>query len=185
MVDVRILDKGANIPLTAGNPLLHEIVVGFGWDVVPTNGPVPELVPSAIMCDAKGQAVSVDHFVFFNQLSSPDDSVQYIVGDDAEQIEIDVNLVPENVEKIVFIVYTDPDVRKPGSFGSVRNAYMRVADKENTDIARFNLSESDHNINAMMFGEIYRYKGSWKFRALGQGYTSGLVGVTKDFGLSL
>lgn len=179
------LGAGANVSLTANNPLLKEIIVGFGWNLVPSNGPVSELVPSAIMCDASGKAVSDEHFVFFNQLSTPDGAVEYIVGEDKEQIDVDLSLIPENLSKIVFVVYVDPDVRKPGNFGSVRGAYIRVADRSNSGIAKFEIKQADHEVTAMVFGEIYKHNGAWKFRAVGQGYSTGLTGVAKDYGVEI
>ena len=185
MYDVIKLASGGNVGLTTNNPLLKEIVVGFGWNVVASNSPLTELVPSAIMCDANNKAVSDEHFVFFNQLGTPDGAVTYVAGEDQEQIDVNLSLVPANVEKIVFVVYTDPDVRKPGNFGSVRNAYVHVADRENNDIARYDITQPNQDVTAMIFGEIYRYKGTWKFRAVGQGYSTGLAGVAKDFGVNL
>jgi len=179
------LESGANVSLTAGNPLLKEVVVGFGWDVINSNSGDVELVPSALLCDSDGKVISDEHMVFFNQLSTPDDSVRYVTKDDKEQIELDLSKIPSAVEKIVFIVFVDPDVRKPGNFGSVRNARIRVADREDSDIARYDITQADKNVTAMVFGEIYRYKDAWKFRAVGQGYSTGLVGVARDYKVNL
>jgi tellurium resistance protein TerD len=88
-------------------------------------------------------------------------------------------------EKVVFVVYVDPDVRKPGSFDSVRDAYIRVADKDNTELARFTLPPQNTTSTAMIFGEIYKHNNEWKFRAVGQGYSAGIVGVAKDFQVGL
>lgn len=179
------LEAGANISLTSSNPLLKNIIVGFGWSLVASNSPLTELVPSAIMCDSNNRAVSDEHFVFFNQLSSPEGALTYVSGEDQEQIEVDLSLIPEVVEKIVFVVYADPDVRKPGNFGSVRSPYIHIADRDETDIVRYDIHQATTEVTAMVFGEIYRYKGQWKFRAVGQGYVTGLAGVAKDFGVAL
>lgn len=179
------LQSGTNMSLTKVNPLIDDLILGFGWNVLKSNGPEVDLVPSVIAVDSSGKALSDDHFVFFNQLSTPDGSVQYVVGDDVEQVDVKLSLVPTNVQKLVFVVYVDPDVRKPGNFGAVRGAYVRVADKDNSEIVRFDVPSIDMSITAMIFGELYRHNGEWKFRAVGQGYTSGIVGVAKDFGVSL
>jgi tellurium resistance protein TerD len=179
------LESGGNTALNAANPLLTDLVVGFGWEVIKSNSPQSELVPSAILCDHAGKALSTSSLVFFNQLSTPDGSVQYVTKGDTDQIEVDLALVPAEVDKIVFVVYVDPDIRKPGNFASVRNAYIRVADREDNDIVRYDLHQAESSVTAMIFGEIYRYKGSWKFRAIGQGYTTGLVGVADAFGVNL
>jgi len=175
------LQAGANISLTKTNPLLEDVVVGFGWNLVNSNGLQPELVPSAIITDASNEALSDDHFVFFNQLATPDDSVRYVEGDDSEQIEVNLSAIPAEVAKLVFVVYVDPDLRKPGNFGSVRDAYIRLADRQDNEIVRFDLPNPDLSITAMIFGELYRYQQEWKFRAIGQGYKTGLAGVAKDY----
>jgi len=180
------LIPGANAALTAENPALTTVVVGLGWTTIPSRGPQAELVPLAIMCDASGRAISDDHLVFFNQISSPDGAVQFMGDEDEEQIDVNFALVPANVAKIVFLVYVDPDVRGPGNFSSVRGAHIRVADPQNYELVRFDIPLGHlSNINAMMFGELYRHSGGWKFRALGQGFTTGLRGVANDFGITV
>ena len=179
------LESGANTSLTANSPLLTEVIVGFGWKVIPSNSPLPELVPSAIMCDANGVAVSDEHMLFFNQLATTDNSVRYVTKGDQEQIEISLNKIPSDVKKIVLVVYIDPDIRKPGNFSSVRDAYIRVADREDNDIVRYDLPAQQSEITALVFGEIYEHNGSWKFRAVGQGYKTGILGVAKDFKVAL
>ena len=181
-----LLQAGANVSLTGNNPLLSDIIVGFGWNIIQPGGPEVDLVPSAIVATKEGTALSDDHFVFFNQLSTPDDAVRYVEGDDIEQVELSLSLLGQTpAEKVVFVVYSDPDVRNPGDFSSVRDAYIRIADKDNTELARFNLPQSNSNVTAMIFGEIYKHNGTWKFRAVGQGYSSGLQGVAKDFKVGL
>jgi tellurium resistance protein TerD len=180
------LVAGGNTSLTANNPLLKNIIVGFGWKVNQGNGPLTELVPTAIMCGEDNKVISDDDFVFFNQLETTDGSVKYVEGDDVDQIEINLSLIPEKVKKIVFVVFVDPDIRTPGSFGLVKNAYIRVADRENHDIVRHDVQDNgNYDITAMIFGELYRYKEAWKFRAVSQGYTTGISGVAKNFGVSL
>lgn len=181
-----VLTAGGNISLTANNPLLREVTVGFGWNVIKGNGPVAEIVPSAIMCGADGKAIAPDQLVFFNQLMSPDGAVEYVNNGDVEQIEVRLNEIPESVQKIAFVVYVDPDIRKPGNFSVVREAYIRVADRDNAELVKFNIpNDTNEAITAMIFAELYRHRGEWKLRAIGQGYTSGLAGVAKDFGVQI
>lgn len=176
------LVAGANAALTAENPGLSKVLVGLGWQSIPSRGPQSELVPLAIMCDAGGRAVSNDHLVFFNQIASPEGSVAFAGTDDQEQIDVDLSLVPASVAKITFIVYVDPDLRGPGTFSAIRGQYIRVATAQNQELVRFDIPQSPQdNITAMMFGELYRHREDWKFRALGQGYTTGLRGVAADF----
>lgn len=181
------LIPGQNTPLSS-NGLIQEIIVGFGWNIRKGNGPLTELVPSAIVCGKDGQAITQDHLVFFNQIQSPDGDIAYIVGDDEEQLEINLKKIPLNAEKIYFVVYTDPDIRRPGNFGAVTDAYIRVAGRDNNDIARYDIDNNTpdkDDFTAMIFGELYRYKGAWKFRATGQGFKDGLAGVAKTFGVKI
>lgn len=179
------LTRGSNASLSELIGVLGTVVVGFGWRVIESRGPATELVPSAVVCDAEGRALSDEHLVFFNQLATPDGAVQYVQGDE-EQIEVDLAGVPEQVTKIVFVVYADPDLRQPGNFSSVRQAYVRVCDRSGTEIVRYDIEEdSDVAITAMIFAELYRHKGAWKVRAIGQGYSTGLAGVAADFGVTI
>jgi tellurium resistance protein TerD len=88
---------GANAALTAENPGLTELLVGFGWESIPSRGPQAELVPLAIMCDAHGKSLSNDHLVFFNQIVSQDGSVVFAGDSDTEQIDVDLSRVPAEV----------------------------------------------------------------------------------------
>ncbi|MEO9220271.1 MAG: TerD family protein [Mycobacteriaceae bacterium] len=184
MAPVKLI-RGSNTSLSALMPTLGTVVVGFGWNVVQSRGPAVELVPSAILCGASGQALSDEHLVFFNQLVSPDGAVQYVEGD-VEQLEVDLAAVPAEVAKIVFVVYADPDLRKPGSFGAVRSAYVRVCDRSGAEAIRYDIEEgAGLDITAMVFAELYRHSGAWKVRAIGQGYSTGLQGVADDFGVRI
>ncbi|MBO1268288.1 TerD family protein [Arthrobacter cavernae] len=177
---------GSNAALTAENPGLSKVLLGLGWDVVPSHGPQSELVPMAIMCGQDGRALSEEHLVFFNQISSPEGSLEFAGTEDQEQIDVDLPRVPEAVHKISILVYVDPEVRGPGTFGAVKNAYIRVANEQNLELLRFDIPKGDgDSISAMLFGELYRHGDGWKFRALGQGYGNGLAGVAADFRLKL
>ncbi len=180
------LIAGANAALTVENPGLDHVVVALGWDTIPSHGPAAELVPFAVLCDSGGHALSNDHLVFFNQLVSADSSVTFAGDADQEQIDVELGRVPQSVDKIVFFAYVDPEVRGRGSFASVRNAHIRVATAENRELVRFDIPATNvDSVTAVIFGELYRHRGDWKFRALGQGYNSGLAGVAKDYGISL
>jgi tellurium resistance protein TerD len=139
-----------------------------------------------IMCGPDGRAVSDEHLVFFNQIASPEGSVAFAGTEDQEQIDVDLARVPEAVSKIAVLVYIDPDVRGAGTFAPVRNTYLRVADERNRELLRFNVPPMNMDkVNAMILGELYRHAGGWKFRALGQGYETGLAAVAADFRLKL
>ena len=106
-------------------------------------------------------------------------------GDD-EQIKVNLAGVPAEVAKIVFPVSIYDAESRQQSFGQVRNAFIRVVNAENgTELARYDLSEDASSETAMVFGEIYRNAGEWKFRAIGQGYASGLAGIVRDYGVNI
>jgi tellurium resistance protein TerD len=187
------LTKGGNISLTKEAPGLAAVVVGLGWDARTTDGTEFDLDSSAIVCNAAGTVYSPQHFIFFNNLATPDGTVQHTgdnltgegAGDD-EQIRINLAALPADVDKIVFPVSIyDADTRGQ-SFGQVRNAFIRVVNQAgDVEIARYDLSEDASTETAMVFGEVYRAGGDWKFRAVGQGYSSGLAGIARDFGVPL
>ncbi len=94
--------------------------------------------------------------------------------------------VPAEVESVVFPVSIYDAEARSQSFGQVRNAYIRVVDKSNgNELARYDLSEDASTETAMVFGELYRNGAEWKFRAIGQGYASGLAGIARDYGVNV
>ncbi|MFE6864989.1 TerD family protein [Kitasatospora sp. NPDC057692] len=187
------LAKGGNVSLTKEAPGLTAVIVGLGWDVRTTTGVDYDLDASALLCGAHGKVVSDQHFVFFNNLSSPDGSVEHS-GDnltgggdgDDEQIKVDLDAVPLEVAKVVFPVSIyDADARLQ-NFGQVRNAFIRIVNQANgQEIARYDLTEDASTETAMVFGELYRNGAEWKFRAIGQGYASGLRGIATDYGVNV
>ena len=127
------LSKGGNVSLTKEAPNLTAVAVGLGWDIRSTTGADFDLDASAIAAGADKKVVSDQHFIFFNNLRSPDGSIEH-TGDnttgegdgDDEVINVDLSAVPPNIESIVFPVSIyDADSRSQ-SFGQVRNAYIRV-----------------------------------------------------------
>ena len=187
------LTKGGNVSLTKQAPGLSAVRVGLGWDVRTTTGDEFDLDASAILCDNTGKVVSDQDFVFFNNLTSSDGSVQHtgdnLTGEgegDDETINVNLATVPATVHKIVFPVSIYDAASRGQSFGQVRNAFIRVVNAaDNAEIARYDLSEDASTEVAMIFGELYRHDTEWKFRAIGQGYTAGLAGIATDFGVRL
>jgi tellurium resistance protein TerD len=187
------LEKGNNLSLTKADPGLQSAVVGLGWDPRTTTGEAFDLDASALLLGADGKVRSSSDFIFYNQPSTADGSVTH-TGDnrsgdgdgDDEQILVDLAGLAADVDRIVFVVSIDQgDVRRQ-SFGQVRGAYCRVVNQTSQqEIVRFDLSEDAAPETAMVFAEIYRHGGEWKFRAIGQGYASGLAGIATDYGVHL
>jgi tellurium resistance protein TerD len=189
------LSKGGNVSLTkqAGAAGLSAVTVGLGWDVRTTTGTDFDLDASALLLTAAGKVSSDQNFVFFNNLKSPDGSVEHtgdnLTGEgegDDEQIKVSLATVPADVDKIVFPVSIhEADVRNQ-SFGQVRNAFIRVVNQaDSAELARYDLTEDASTETAMLFGELYRAGAEWKFRAVGQGYATGLKGIAQDFGVNV
>ncbi|GAA1074267.1 MULTISPECIES: TerD family protein [Streptomycetaceae] len=187
------LSKGGNVSLTKEAPGLAAITVGLGWDVRTTTGAEFDLDASAIVLNNDGKVYSDRHFVFFNNTATPDNTVVHTgdnrtgegAGDD-EQINVNLAALPADVTRITFPVSIYDAVSRGQSFGQVRNAYIRVLNQAGgAEIARYDLSEDAATETAMIFGELYRNGAEWKFRAIGQGYASGLVGIAQDFGVNV
>jgi tellurium resistance protein TerD len=187
------LVKGGNVSLTKEAPGLTNVLVGLGWDVRTTTGADHDLDASAILLNVGGKVISDNHFVFFNNLTSPDGTVEHtgdnLTGEgegDDEAIKVNLAAMAADVAKIVFPVSIyDADTRRQ-NFGQVTNAFIRVVNAaDNREIARFDLTEDASTETAMVFGELYRHGGDWKFRAVGQGYASGLAGIARDYGVNV
>ncbi|MCW2873371.1 TerD family protein [Actinacidiphila oryziradicis] len=186
------LAKGGNVSLTKAAPNLTQVLVGLGWDARSTTGAPFDLDASALLC-ASGRVLGDDYFVFYNNLKSPEGSVEHtgdnLTGEgegDDESILVDLTKVPDNVDKVVFPVSIYDADSRGQTFGQVSNAFIRVVNQfDQAELARYDLTEDASTETAMIFGELYRYNGEWKFRAVGQGYASGLRGIALDFGVNV
>ncbi|MFB7499096.1 TerD family protein [Streptomyces sp. NPDC056161] len=187
------LAKGGNVSLSKEAPGLSAVLVGLGWDVRTTTGADFDLDASALLLNSSGKVVSNQHFVFYNNLKSPEGSVEHtgdnLTGEgegDDESIKVDLATVPVEIERIVFPVSIHDADSRGQSFGQVRNAFIRVVNQAGgAEIARYDLSEDASTETAMVFGELYRNGAEWKFRAVGQGYAAGLAGIAADFGVDV
>ncbi|MDQ2751035.1 MAG: TerD family protein [Pseudonocardiales bacterium] len=187
------LSKGGNVSLTKEAPGLAAVLVGLGWDARTTSGAAFDLDASALMVGTSGKILSDAHFVFFNNLTSPDGSVEHtgdnLTGEgegDDEVIKVNLAGVPGEADKVVVTVSIYDAETRSQSFGQVRNAYIRVINQaDGAELTRYDLSEDASNETAMIFGELYRNGTEWKFRAVGQGYSTGLAGIARDFGVNV
>ena len=172
------LQKGQKVSLTKGNPGLKKVVVGLGWDVnqFDTGGDF-DLDAAAFLLADSGKVSKQEDFVFFGNLEHPSGSVKHLgdnltgagEGDD-EQIIVDLSRVPDQYDKIVIVVTIYQAVQKGQHFGLIENAFIRLVNAaNNTEMCKYNLSENYSGMTAMIFGEIYRHGGEWKFNAIGQG----------------
>ncbi len=189
------LAKGGNVSLSkeAGSVPLTKIHVGLGWDVRSTAGADFDLDASALVCGTNGRVLSDQHFVFYNNLTSPDATVQHtgdnLTGEgegDDEVVVVDLQHLPPEVDRIVLAVSIHDAEMRRQSFGQVVNAFIRVVNlNDDSELARFDLTEDASTETAMLFGEVYRRGPEWKFRAIGQGFASGLRGIAMDYGVNI
>ena len=187
------LTKGANVSLTKEAPGMTNVLVGLGWDARTTTGDDFDLDASALLLKSDGKVLSNEYFVFFNNTKSPDGAVEHtgdnLTGEgDGDDESIKVNLVglPGEADKVVFTVSIYDAETRNQSFGQVQNAFIRVVNSaDNNELARFDLTEDASTETAMVFGELYRNQAEWKFRAIGQGYASGLRGIALDYGVNV
>ncbi|MBY0574812.1 MAG: TerD family protein [Undibacterium sp.] len=186
------LQKGGNVNLSKEAPGLKKMVIGLGWDPRVTDGTEFDLDGSAFMLKADGKVRADNDFIFYNNLKSSDGSLTHSgdnrsgVGEgDDEALIVDLTMVPADIDKISVAVTIHLAEERRQNFGQVSKAYMRCLNADGgAEIARFDLSEDASVETAMVFGEIYRNAGEWKFKAVGQGFKGGLGPLARSFGVN-
>ncbi|AAF11769.1 TerD family protein [Deinococcus radiodurans] len=187
------LSKGGNVSLSKEAPGLTGIVVGLGWDPRATDGQAFDLDGSVFLLDAGGKVRGDSDFIFYNNKTSSDGSVEH-TGDnttgagegDDETVKIDLSKVPADVDKIAVCVTIHEAETRNQNFGQVSKAYIRVMNQTGgAEIARYDLSEDASTDTAMIFGEVYRHGSDWKFKAVGQGYAGGLAPLARNYGVNV
>lgn len=187
------LQKGGNISLSKEAPTMTKMILGLGWDVRATDGAAFDLDASAFLLSASGKVRSDADFIFYNQAKSSDGSVEHAgdnrTGDgdgDDESIIVDLTRIPSDVEKVAVAVTIHDAESRNQNFGQVSSAYVRcVNEANNTEVARYDLSEDASVETAMIFGELYRHNGEWKFKAIGQGFKGGLGPLANNYGVNI
>ncbi|MFH8750532.1 TerD family protein [Streptomyces rimosus] len=187
------LSKGQNVVLNQDGTPLADVTVGLGWDARPAGGADFDLDASAVVCGPDQRVLSDAHFVFYNNLASPDGAVRHtgdnLTGEgdgDDEQILVDLDRLGEQTGQVVFTVSIHDAETRGQNFGQVEDAYIRVVDNlTGREMCRYELSYDAAGETAMVFGALYRRGGEWKFRAIGQGYATGLAGIATDYGVNV
>ena len=187
------LTKGGNVNLSKEAPTLTNMAVGLGWNPRATDGQAFDLDAVAFLVNEAGKVRSDADFIFFNNLKSSEGAVEH-TGDnrtgegdgDDETIKVDLTKVPSDVSKVVFCAVIYDGQSRNQNFGQVSNAYIRVVNSQGeSEIARYDLSEDGSTETAMIFGELYRHGGAWKFRAVGQGFAGGLGPLAASYGVAV
>lgn len=173
------LQKGQKIDIG-----LTRITVGLGWDPNEGTGHDFDLDASAIMIDDNRKLLDEEYFIFYNNLKSPDGSLEHTGDDpdgkssdgaDDEAIRVDLSKVNDRVNEILFVVTIEDFERRKQNFGQVRNSYIRIVDEENNvEIAKYELDEDFSIETGVEFGRLYKRNGQWKFEASGIGYRADL-----------
>lgn len=187
------LSKGGNVSLSKAAPGLKRIIVGLGWDTRASDGTDFDLDASAMICNASGKVRVDTDFIFYNNLKSPEGSVEHTgdnrtgAGDgDDEAIKMDLEKIPADVQKVVFCVTIHEAAARKQNFGMVNNAFVRVVNQEGgAELARYDLSEEASIETAMIFAEVYLNSGEWKFKAIGQGFKDGLGPLARSMGVNI
>ena len=190
------LQKGQKIDLTKGNAGLKRVMVGLGWDEAPKKFSLFGGRNQDIDCDAVAIALtndklgSKDDVVFYNNLTHKTHSIIHQgdnltgAGDgDDEQVLVYLSDLPQQYNKIVFAVTIYEATKRAQHFGLIKNAFIRIVNSDNNqEICRFNLSDNYDGMTAMVFGELYRKDGEWKFNAVGEGTRDdGVAQIIKRF----
>jgi len=185
------LEKGGRVSLDKEAPGLRTVQVGLGWDPRVTDGKDFDLDASAFLLGEGGKVSSDQDFIFYNNLQSADGSVRH-TGDnltgagegDDEVIMVDLPAVPTAVQKIAFTVTIHDAQARGQNFGQVANSFIRLVNADDgTEVVRFDLGEDYSTETAMVFAELYRHGGEWRFNAVGQGYTGGLRAMCDQYGV--
>jgi tellurium resistance protein TerD len=184
------LSKGQKISLSKEEPSLKKIIVGLGWDTkAGDTGNDFDLDASCFMLGENQKIPTDNHFIFYNNLKSPDTSVEHTgdnltgMGDgDDEQIKVDLSKISPEIKRIVFVVTIHDAIKRKQNFGQVENSFIRMINEDNNkEIAKFDLGEDYSTETAMIMAELYLHNGDWKMSAVGSGYNQGLDAIVKKY----
>ncbi len=188
------LMKGQKVDLTKGNASLKIIVAGLGWDTNKYDGGFDfDLDASAFLIGENGKVITQEDFIFYGNLIHKSGAVEHMgdnrtgegEGDD-EQIKVNLQQIPSNIQKVVFTVTIYEAEKRKQNFGQISNAYIRIInDDDNKELIRYDLGEDFSIETAIVVGEIYRHNGEWKFNAVGSGFQGGLAALCANYGIEV
>ncbi|WP_202441981.1 MULTISPECIES: TerD family protein [unclassified Streptomyces] len=174
--------KGSNVSLAALSEHADSVIVRLGWESPTGEG---DADVSVLLLDENGKVRSDTDFYFYNNPVAADGSVQLLgkapAADGSEdRISFDLTAVPSGVVRMIVAASRYEDAR----FGELEGVRLSLADGTGEELLRFTIGDAD-SMSAIIFGELYRRGGEWKFRAVGQGYDTGLAGLATDFGVDI
>lgn len=209
-VDLPVFEQGGSLQLHEHPDLLH-LEVGLAWDAQQGLPDPLDLDLCAFLLNEDGKVRRDQDFVFYNNRLSPCGTIEHSgdektgtrVGDD-EALTIDLSLIPDDVNKIVFCASLHKAEKRQQNFGMVKSGMIRLIDKDKgQEIAQYNLSSKNKAATAVIFGEIYRHDipaeelppsdvvvkkahlQNWQFCLIGQGDEGGLKALAQDFGVNV
>ncbi len=160
-----------------------KFIIGLGWDTNSSSTGVDfDLDASVFVLGENKKLISDQHFVFYNNLKTPDGSIEH-TGDnltgqgdgDDEQVKVDLSKIDSTATEICIVVTIHDAENRKQNFGQVRNSFVRIFDPNtNLDILNYELEEDFSIETAVEFGRIYKKNGEWKFEAVGIGMKGGL-----------
>ena len=186
------LSKGERISLEKVAPGLKQIFIGLGWDINATDtGGDFDIDGSIFLLNSNEKLISDKHFIFYNNLTSPDpDKSIKQRGDnrtgagegDDEVIDVNLKTVPDDIAKVVLTVTIHEADKRKQNFGQVSNAFVRIVNCENEEeIIRYDLTEDFSVETALIMAELYRKDGEWRMNAVGAGYEGGLPALVERY----
>ena len=188
------LQKGQKVDLTRGNPGLSKLLIGLGWDTNKYSGGFDfDLDATVFLLGENHKVNSNQDFIYYGNLIHSSGSVEHTgdnltggTGADDEQIKVDLSRVPNNIDRIAIAVTIYEAEKRNQNFGQVSNSYIHIVDTiSNTELLRYDLGEDFSIETSIVVGEIYRYKGEWKFNAVGSGFKGGLKALCLNYGVNL
>ena len=187
------LKKGGSVSLKKRAPGLSKALMGLGWDERVSGGADFDLDAVCFLLKSNDKVGKDEDFIFYNNLNSACGSVSHAgdnrtgagAGDD-EVVYVEIGKIPADVQRIVFAVTIHDAEERRQNFGMVRNAFIRIVDdKTSKEIARYDLSEDYSTEASIVFGDLYRERSDWRFRAVGDGFYGGLETIAQNFGVNI
>lgn len=187
------LNKGSRVNLTKDTDL-KKAMIGLGWDTNRYQGSADFDLDLVIFeCDKNKRCIDENHMIFYHNLEDPEKAIKHSgdnrtgegEGDD-ETAFINFKNLAENVEIIVIAVPIYNARENNQNFGLVDNAFIHMVNVENgEEILRYDLGEDFSTQTSVVFAEIYKVSGEWKFRAVGEGYEKELAGLCREYGIDV
>ncbi|MDP4178257.1 MAG: VWA domain-containing protein [Bacillota bacterium] len=184
-----LVKKGQKIDITKNFIGLQRINVQMSWKVIDSNSTAFEIDTASFLLGASGKTAKDEDFIFYNNPVGGENSVTHISNshnEGNEHIKINLKTVPNEIERVAFTITIHNAEKKSQSFKQVSNVFVRIFnDETGEELLCYNIGETFTVETAIVAAEIYRYKGEWKFNAIGSGFIGGLAALCKNFGISV